>query len=106
MWPLAVVIIALTALFVFRAAFSDLLNRTKRIGAGSSAIDFSEPKTTEQQQIQAQPTPSQIPNYALGPPSPAVAEIERQIVQLLNSHTEDEESRKQRLIRGAATMAL
>jgi hypothetical protein len=107
MWPLASVIIALAALLMFRGSISGLLNRTKKIGAGNNAIDFAEPKTTELQQIQAQPTTNQLStNYSLAPPSAAVAEIERQVIQLLSSSNEGDDAKRHRLIRGAAVLAL
>jgi len=107
-WPLAVVIIGIVAMVIFRGPVSGLLNRTKKIGAGSNAIDFAEPKTTELQQAQAQPQPpaGQIANDPLGPPSASVAELEKQIVQQLNSRNDNEEFKMRRLIRASAILAL
>jgi hypothetical protein len=106
-WPLAVVIIALAALLMLRVPLSRLLDRTRKIGAGDNAIDFSESRT-ELQQIQAQPSVNvgQVPPYAIGPPTSAVAEIEKQIIQTLSTYNETDDTKRQRLIRGFAIMAL
>jgi hypothetical protein len=65
-WPSAIVIIAIFALCMFRAPITAVLYRTKKIGAGSKAIDFSDPPTTELQQIQPQAT-GQITDNPLVP---------------------------------------
>jgi hypothetical protein len=108
MWPLAVVIVAVFGMLIFRSPLSGLLNRTKRIGAGSRSIDFGEGQTTGFQQIQAQSVqpPNQIANHPLGPATPTVAEIEQQVIQRLSTVNETTEARQQRLIRAFAVTVL
>jgi hypothetical protein len=108
MWPLAAVIIAIAGFGIFRAPIAALLNRTKKIGAGGSAIDFSE--TTERQQnnqvtaAKTETASNQI--TSLGPPSPAVAEMEAQVAERLNAFNDDDAGKISRLKRGLATLAL
>ena len=80
--------------------------RTKKIGFGGKAIDFSEPKVTELQQLQASATADQITNNPLGPPTPTVAEIEQSITKWLGALNEGEDAKRRRLIRATAMMNL
>jgi hypothetical protein len=92
---------------VFRSPISGLINRTKKIGAGDKAIDFSDPTTTERQQSQVQSSIStkQITDYSLGPPSVAVAEVEQVINDRLATMN-DHDDKIKRLTRGFAITLL
>jgi hypothetical protein len=106
MWPAAAVIIAVAALGMFRQPIVSLIQRTRKIGAGDKAIDFSDSGTTERQQLQAQsnatPPAGQITYHPLGPPSAAVADIEQKVAQKLAEFNDDADTKIKRLTRGFA----
>jgi hypothetical protein len=105
-WPLAVVIIAIAALLILRAPFAGVLNRIRKIDRGGTAIDLSE-HTTEKQQAQIQSEsakpPAQIPNNIfLGPPSPTVDEVEKNVDAQLSAFNESPDITIKRLVRAFA----
>ncbi len=111
MWPLSVVIIVLVGLGMFRSQLAGLINRAKKIGSGTTAIDFSEAAITERQQMQVQTTTKSLPtnqieNHPLGPPSVVVADVEREVTEKLTSFNEGDETKMKRLVRGFSVMML
>lgn len=110
LWPLAAVIIAIFGISMFRGPLAALVNRTKKIGAGSGAIDFAEATTPERQKnIQAQSesaSPSSETQYALGPPTPTIADLEKQIADRLSTFNDGDDGKIKRLIRAFAITEL
>lgn len=105
-WPIAVAVIAVLGMLIFRGPVTSLIHRTKKIGAGErGGIDFSE-TTSEKQQIEArakaETTTQSIENHPLGPPSPSIAEVEKEVIARLTTLNEPGDMVTKRLIRGFA----
>ncbi|UPJ53351.1 hypothetical protein IVB30_19765 [Bradyrhizobium sp. 200] len=104
LWPLAVVIIAIAGFGIFRGPIATLVNRTKKIGVGSTGVDFSEAGSVDRQQnIQKQSeteASSEIAKpHPLGPPSPTVGDIEQSVIARLAQLSEGDDDKIKRLIR-------
>jgi hypothetical protein len=109
MWPLAVVVIALVTLTMFRQPISALIGRARKIGAAGTAIDFSDASLNERQQMQAQTTnvpAKQIENHSLGPASASIADIEAAIIERMSSLNEGDDSKTKRMVRALSVTIL
>ena len=83
-WPITVILIAVIALLLFRAAIVDLIRRAKALKYGNKAIELAEAQTTVEHQqrpleLPQSPTPQAATFNQMPPPSPIHAPIENEI---------------------------
>ncbi|MBR1172784.1 hypothetical protein JQ617_02350 [Bradyrhizobium sp. KB893862 SZCCT0404] len=107
-WPLVALIVAVIALLILKKPISALLARMKRAAIGDKAVDFSDSAAiaSEQQQKNQieKPTAPETPSGELPPPPapPALAAMEKNIVDTLAASNASDEVKRLWLIRGMA----
>ena len=106
-WPIAIVVMVLGALIIFRTPLTGLINRARRVGYGDKSIDLGETPAAEQQKrIDKPATETPIPavpaDHALPPQSDVYGPIERQIETALADPPIPESVKKAWLIRALA----
>src|SRR3569833_709552 len=97
MWPLSIMIIAIFAMVIFKGPIASMINRTKKIGAGSRVIEMTDAVADQQQSLAKPATESIAP--VIGPASEPVALIEGLVQNKLNEFSESPEQERSRLIR-------
>ena len=104
MWPLSIMIIAIFAMVIFKGPIASMINRTKKIGAGSRVIEMTDAVADQQQSLAKPATESIAP--VIGPASEQVDLIEGLVQNKLNEFSESPEQERSRLIRAVAETTL